>query len=87
MDDKDECGDRDRDGFDDCSDDAVALPDAGIDSMPSLAVKVARSASPAANRSVVVMRVSGRLGRKTIAMKLMIASGTANRNECAMPCA
>jgi hypothetical protein len=34
VDDKDECGDRDRDGFDDCSDDAVALPDAGIDTAP-----------------------------------------------------
>jgi Thrombospondin type 3 repeat len=32
--DKDECGDRDRDGFDDCSGDAVALPDAGIDPAP-----------------------------------------------------
>jgi hypothetical protein len=32
--DKEECGDRDRNGFDDCSGDAVPLPDAGIDPPP-----------------------------------------------------
>jgi hypothetical protein len=32
--DKEKCGDRDLDGFDDCSGDAVPLPDAGIDPPP-----------------------------------------------------
>ena len=32
--DKEQCGDRDRDGIDDCSGDAVPLPDAGIDPPP-----------------------------------------------------
>ena len=56
-------------------------------SMPSAVVTVARSASLAATRSLVVMRVSGLLGRKRIAMRLTTASGTAMRNECAMACA
>ena len=52
--------------------------------MPSAVETVARSASLAATRSLVVMRVSGMFGRKTIAMRLTTARGTAMRNECAM---
>ena len=55
--------------------------------MPAGTETVARSASLASMRSLVVMRVSGTFGRKMIAMRLRTANGTAIRNECEMPCA
>ena len=61
------------------------VPVASSAAMPSAVETVARSASPAAMRSDVVMRVSGLFGRKMIAMRLITANGTAIRNECAMP--
>src|SRR5690606_14094027 len=61
------------------------LPVAVSAFIPSGTDTVARSASAACARSMLVIRPRGIAGRNTIAMRLTTANGTAMRNACEMP--